>query len=310
MFTHRAGVKIPECFHESIRWCTAASHWAASASRRTRVDFFDKNGYLLLENDFTPAEIRRFQRELQRLRSDPELLHRPEVITEPDSEAVRSIFRPHAFSPLFDRIGRSTRLLDIVQQLLGGPVYIHQSRLNIKPAFVGRSFSWHSDFETWHVEDGLPRMRCLSCSIFLTDNTRHNGALYVMPGSHRDYVSCSGVTPENNYRTSLQAQRIGTPDPDMLGRLSECYDLADTCGPAGSLLIFDGNVLHCSPDNFSPWPRVDLFFAYNSVQNRPRAPFCGLAPRPAFLGSHDTRPLRPVELPTREIDETPLSALG
>lgn len=62
------------------------------------------------------------------------------------------------------------RLLDIAQFLLDDEVYIHQSRLNYKPGFRGKEFYWHSDFETWHVEDGMPRLRALSISITLTEN--------------------------------------------------------------------------------------------------------------------------------------------
>ena len=55
--------------------------------------------------------------------------------------------------------------MTIAEQILGSQVYIHQSRVNLKPGFKGKEFYWHSDFETWHIEDGMPRMRALSCSI-------------------------------------------------------------------------------------------------------------------------------------------------
>lgn len=54
------------------------------------------------------------------------------------------------------------------RQILGSEVYIHQSRVNYKPGYGGTGFYWHSDFETWHSEDGMPRMRALSVSIALT----------------------------------------------------------------------------------------------------------------------------------------------
>ncbi|MES8739290.1 phytanoyl-CoA dioxygenase family protein, partial [Cutibacterium acnes] len=73
---------------------------------------------------------------------------------------------------------------------------IHQSRINLKNGFNGKEFYWHSDFETWHVEDGMPNMRAVSCSITLTDNTVYNGSLMVIPGSHKYFVSCVGETPE------------------------------------------------------------------------------------------------------------------
>src|SRR3546814_15569199 len=89
-----------------------------------------------------------------------------------------------------------------------------------------RISDWSSDvcssdlFETWHIEDGMPRMRCLSCSILLTDNEPHNGPLMLMPGSHKHYVRCVGATPENHYEKSLRKQEFGVPDQNSLSELA------------------------------------------------------------------------------------------
>ena len=58
-------------------------------------------------------------------------------------------------------------------------------------------------------------------------------------------------------------------------------------GPPGSLLLFECNTLHASNKNLSPWPRSNLFFVYNSVDNVPGKPFCGHEPRPHFLANRD-----------------------
>ena len=57
----------------------------------------------------------------------------------------------------------------------------------------------------------MPRMRCLSCSILLTDNEPHNGPLMLMPGSHKHYVRCVGATPENHYEKSCASRRSASP---------------------------------------------------------------------------------------------------
>src|SRR5690606_41784674 len=98
-------------------------------------------------------------------------INRDTLILEPDSEELRSIFAIHAQSLLFARLAADERLAGIARYLLGDEVYIHQSRLNYKPGFFGKEFYWHSDFETWHVEDGMPRMRWLSTPISLKQNT-------------------------------------------------------------------------------------------------------------------------------------------
>ncbi len=256
-----------------------------------QLEQYESDGYLLIRNYIPKKTVHELTAELDRLSADKTIRGLDNVITEPDSDEVRSLFNLPQMSHLFDNIARSNRLLDIVMQLLGGPVYLHQSRINIKPAFRGKSFPWHSDFETWHVEDGLPRIRCLSCSIFLTGNTPYNGPLFVIPGSHQYYVSCAGETPENHFRVSLKKQYYGSPDESALEQLLAGKQIKGCFGEPGDMLIFDGNIMHGSPDNISHIPRTNLFLAYNSCENPPQEPFCGMKRRPGFLANTDCSPL-------------------
>src|SRR5690606_32796480 len=129
-----------------------------SLSRHQR-DRYQEDGFLAFSGFFPHDEVVALQREAERLRKLDELRGREGVITEPESDEIRSIFRIHEPSEVFDRVARDPRILGKVQEILGGDVYIHQSRINYKPGFRGKEFYWHSDFETWHVEDGMPRMR-------------------------------------------------------------------------------------------------------------------------------------------------------
>ena len=173
----------------------------------------------------------------------------------------------------------------MVRQLLGSDVYIHQSRINDKFGFKGSGFNWHSDFETWHSEDGMPRMRAVSASIMLTDNNEFNGPLMLIPGSHHYFVPCVGETPDMNWKDSLKVQRLGVPEQQDLARLAEKGGIQAPKGPAGSLLLFECNTLHASNKNMSPWPRSNLFFVYNSIDNPLEQPYAGTRPRPEFLAT-------------------------
>jgi ectoine hydroxylase len=258
--------------------------------------FYEKNGFLFLERLFQPDEVQRLNQELRRLTSSSEIRNREECITEPGSDVVRSIFRVHQLSEVFDWLSRDTRLLDVARQILGSEVYIHQSRVNLKPGFRGKDFYWHSDFETWHMEDGMPRMRALSVSIALTENYAFNGPLMVIPGSHTTYVACVGQTPENHYRQSLQKQEYGVPDHASLKRLTDQGGIVAPTGPAGSAVFFDCNTMHGSNSNITPYARSNVFFVYNSVENKLEVPFCGLKPRPGHIAARDSfAPLEPLE---------------
>jgi len=252
---------------------------------RKQATQFERDGYLVLENLFSDDEVMFLQREAGKLLSDPDALEDETVVAEPGSREIRSIFRIHAQSQVVARLAADERLADVARFLLGDEVYIHQSRLNYKPGFQGKEFYWHSDFETWHVEDGMPRMRALSMSVLLAENTPHNGPLMLIPGSHRSFLTCVGETPEDHYRMSLKRQEYGVPDEDSLAELAHKHGIVAPTGKPGSVVIFDCNIMHGSNGNITPFPRANAFLVYNAVSNRLARPFGVEKPRPEFIAA-------------------------
>lgn len=259
-----------------------------------QVASFERDGYLVLPEVFNKEEVSVFKKELQRISQLPEVLEAPSAIREPDSGALRSLFAIHRDNQLFSRVARDERIASIARFILGGDVYVHQSRLNLKPGFKGKEFYWHSDFETWHIEDGVPRMRMVSFSILLTDNHPYNGPLMLIPGSHKQYISCVGKTPDKHYEKSLRKQDFGIPDHGSLTEMVERNGIEMATGPAGSVVIFDCNTLHGSNSNITPSPRSNLFFVYNSIENKPVEPFGKIDPRPEFVAERG--PVEPLKI--------------
>ena len=126
---------------------------------------YGNDGYLFLENFFTPDEIANVKAELASYKAGCIDKEAQEIVREPGGDAIRSIFSIHANNETVRTLSLHHKLQQIVTYLLGGEVYVHQSRVNFKPGFTGKEFYWHSDFETWHGEDGMPSMRALSCSL-------------------------------------------------------------------------------------------------------------------------------------------------
>lgn len=254
-----------------------------------QLNQFERDGFLILPTFFSKQEIAACKAELARLRDSESTRQRPEAIVEPDSHDLRSLFAVHRaeISPFLSEVARDARIAAMAMQILGSEVYLHQSRVNLKPGFAGKEFYWHSDFETWHVEDGMPRMRAVSCSLLLTDNYEFNAPLMLMPGSHRKYVSCVGEAPEDHYLTSLQKQERGIPDQDSLRELVDQHGIIQGEGPAGTLILFDCNTMHGSNGNITPFPRSNLFFVYNSIWNQLTEPFGQKKPRPEFIASRE-----------------------
>lgn len=254
-----------------------------------QLNRYESGGYLVLDDLLSGQEVETYLAELQRLGEDPVLRASERVILEPDSDQVRSVFEVEKVSELFADLLRSPRLTDIARQVLDSEVYVHQSRVNYKPGFGGAPFHWHSDFETWHSEDGMRRPRAFSVSISLTENHPFNGPLMVMPGTHKSFVPTVGETPEDYHVESLRvaSPSVGSPSRQHLTHMAEKHGIEQITGPAGSAVMFDSNLLHGSNGNLSPFARSNIFIVYNSVENALEAPFAALKPRPQHLSNRE-----------------------
>jgi len=261
-----------------------ARDWATAPVARDTIEAFDRDGFVVLEDVFMPEEVARMRFTANEMRDHPQSLAAETVVSEPNGGAVRSVFSPHRQSDDFDLVSRDPRLADLARFILDDEVYIHQSRLNYKPAFKGKEFYWHSDFETWHAEDGMPRMRALSMSVMLTDNHPQAGPVMFVPGSHRQFIACVGETPDDNYKSSLKKQETGIPDKASIASMVEDGGITAPAPKAGSVVVFDCNTLHASNGNITPFERMNAFFVFNAWSNRLKAPYGASKPRPEHVG--------------------------
>ncbi|HET9679150.1 MAG TPA: phytanoyl-CoA dioxygenase family protein, partial [Gammaproteobacteria bacterium] len=99
------------------------------------------------------------------------------------------------------------------------------------------------------------------------------------------FLSCAGVTPEDNHQQSLKRQEYGIPDNQSLIKMVDKGGITAPKGPVGSVLFFECNVMHGSNSNISPFSRRNMFMVFNSVENTLVEPFCGLEPRPPHIAN-------------------------
>jgi ectoine hydroxylase len=243
------------------------------------LETFDKTGFLTVDRMLEPDEVERYRAEMRRLAADPALAGDPRLVLDGDPAEVRSIFEIHRLSDVFAELAADPRVVGPVRQILGSDVYIHQSRVTTTPGFRDKDLYWHSDFEAWHAEDGMPRMRSVNVSIALADHFVHNGGFMIMPGSHRTFVCCLGTA--------------GVPDADSLSMLADKHGIELCTGEAGSATVFDCNCMHGSNGNITPFPRASVFFAFNSVDNPCGKPFATRTRRPSFVAARDFTPVSP-----------------
>ena len=90
---------------------------------------------------------------------------------------MRSVYGSHETNALFRRLCHDSRLVEPAMQLLDGPVYLHQLKVNAKLGMVGDVWEWHQDFIFWLREDGMPRPLALTAAVFMDDVNEFNGPL-------------------------------------------------------------------------------------------------------------------------------------
>ncbi|MFG3551096.1 ectoine hydroxylase [Streptomyces sp. NPDC047725] len=289
LYPTRGATEVATPRQDPVVWCSPDTPGPVSAGD---LQSLDRDGFLTVDQLIGPDEVAVYRRELERLVNDPEIRADERSIVEPKSKEIRSVFEVHRISEVFANLVRDERVVGRARQILGSDVYVHQSRINVKPGFGASGFYWHSDFETWHAEDGLPHMRTISVSIALTENYDTNGGLMIMPGSHKTFLGCAGATPKDNYKKSLQMQDAGTPSDEALTKMASEYGIRLFTGKAGSATWFDCNCMHGSGDNITPFPRSNVFIVFNSVENTAVEPFAAPIRRPEFIGARVFTPVK------------------
>lgn len=261
-----------------------------------QVEQYASDGYVFLDGYYSPDEIRLIRGALQ-----PVVQHRGErTVLEADSAIVRSVYGVHQSDDFLGRLARHSSLAQLAQQLLGGRVYVYQSKLNIKAAFDGGVWDWHQDFIYWRREDGVQSPAVLTIAVFVDDVTEFNGPLIVIPQSHRhgSLESSSfdgkpaGYENSPSWISNLTAKIKYPVDRTKVSELAQRHGMVAPKGRAGSVLIFDGNIVHASQPNISPDSRRLLLYTYNRADNAPALE--GLH-RPDFLVSRDVQPLTVIQ---------------
>jgi len=241
-----------------------------------QIAAFDRDGYLFFPSLFSAPEMHVLTQEVPLLYAQ----RRPENVREKDSEAVRTNFAAHMYSEPFARLARHPRMVEPIQQLFSEDVYIHQFKINGKAAFEGDVWQWHQDYGTWHRDDEMPDARAMNVAIFLDEVNEFNGPLMFIPGSHKQ-----GVLPAG-HDTSTTSYPLWTLDKDAIRDLVAKGGIVAPKGPAGSMILFHGCLVHASNGNMSPWNRVAVYLSLCAVSNHIRR-----FKRPAYIAHRDFAPI-------------------
>ena len=200
---------------------------------KARKAFFEKEGYLTVENLLSGEEVGRCQAEIHRLHafaagheSDGEKaraeLARRHVQREPFAKdetqgsnlpVLRKAENTRQYSEVFRDLAQHPKLIDVIQELTGSDdLLLFRSTLMFKPAFHGSSHGLHQDSAYWPMDP--PNL--VTVSIALNDATPENGCFKVIPKSHLwGMQSWGNIAREQDAkltdRTEVAAQQMDVP---------------------------------------------------------------------------------------------------
>lgn len=205
---------------------------------------FARNGYAIVRNVFSQAEVARFREEADR------------VAAEAGTACVRHL---RSKSTLFDALARSRQLLDLIPQP-AHPVTPVRSILFDKTPAENWPVLWHQDltialaeeadvagYGPWSRKDGVVHVQpppgllhsMVTARIHLDDTPASNGALRVMPGSHT-----LGKIADRDIEKHLSEKAV----------VCECL--------AGDVVLMCPLILHASRRAETPTRRRVLHFEY------------------------------------------------
>jgi len=219
-----------------------------------QISAFHDDGYLIVRGVFDAEEA-----DILRAAAAADQSFKENAYDLEDGEGGKAqlVLWNSAGEDLWGAIARSERIVNAMEQLLGDEVYHYHSKMSIKEPRTGGAWSWHQDYGYWYQNGCLwPDMG--SAFIAVDPNTRENGCLQVLKGSHK-----LGRIEHGRYGDQTGA------DPERTAEAAKVMETVYVELDPGDTLYFHSNLLHRSDQNTSDTQRWSLICCYNTKHNNP-----------------------------------------
>ena len=220
----------------------------------TQVAAFHQEGYLIVRGVFDAEEADILRAAAA---ADQSFKENAYDLEAGEGGKAQLVLWNSAGEDLWGAIARSERIVNAMEQLLGDEVYHYHSKMSIKQPRTGGAWSWHQDYGYWYQNGCLwPDMG--SAFIAVDPNTRENGCLQVLKGSHK-----LGRIEHGRYGDQTGA------DPERTAEATKVMETVYVELDPGDTLYFHSNLLHRSDQNTSDSQRWSLICCYNTKHNNP-----------------------------------------
>jgi ectoine hydroxylase len=219
-----------------------------------RADFA-RDGYVMVRKLFDDEEIAILRAAIE---GDEALRSRLYNRNDASGKNTRMAIWNHPGDSVYGLAARSHRVVDTMEDLLGGEVYHYHSKLTAKEPREGGAWEWHQDYGYWY-HNGIVYPHMASLMVALDRSNRDNGCLQVVKGSHHCGRIEHGV---------LAGEQVGA-DPVRVEQIVKRLPVEYAEMEPGDGLFFHCNVLHRSDQNRSEHRRWTVIHCYNAASNNP-----------------------------------------
>jgi ectoine hydroxylase-related dioxygenase (phytanoyl-CoA dioxygenase family) len=219
-----------------------------------QIATYQRDGYLALPRFIDPERVQALRRVTDGFVDRSRTVARTDAVFDLDprhtaaAPVVRRIKNPADNDPLYAWLALASPILDVVTELIGPSLRFHHSKLNLKGSRIGAPVEVHQDAAFYpHSNDDV-----LAVGLLLDDATAENGAMAVLPGSHRGPIYTHFDT---------RGRFVGCLRPEDVARLDRSGAVLLAL-PAGSIHIHHYRLIHWSAPNTSPGERRLLINSY------------------------------------------------
>jgi hypothetical protein len=211
----------------------------------------------------------------------------PRFDLEPDHSReqprIRRLNSPADQHESYWEFASQSRIVDVVEDLIGPDLKFHHSKLNFKAPRGGEEVKWHQDIQFWpHTNYGL-----LTVGVFLEDVKPGMGNVGFIPGSHDAELF-------DQYEGERWVGCLSDGDVATLATDQAVYPT----GPAGSITVHNCRTVHGSSPNESGRERPLLLqtyapadaYAYTDLLRGSPHGDTLIRGKPARWARHDPRP--------------------
>ncbi|MGI4983972.1 MAG: phytanoyl-CoA dioxygenase family protein [Janthinobacterium lividum] len=181
----------------------------------------------------------------------------PASASAPGGGTVRRLLDAYGRDPAFAAFATSADVRGWMTTYFGEQVLLsraHHNCMMTKHPRYGSLTGWHRDARYWSFE----RDDLVSAWFALGDETENNGALWLIPGSHRPDFASRSFDDAKFFRDDLPENQ------DMIRRA------ASPALAAGDVVFFHCNTLHAAGKNLSDQTKFSLVYTYHGVSNAPK----------------------------------------